>query len=221
MRARVSNRGLVWAASLCSQRRARRGGGRSRRFHFCIERLQSVRRLFLQLRNFVIPAARRPEARTVGRVPDLVGSRLPSPYHFRARIQSFQAVAVPFRGGRPSKRSPMSTKRSRGCERRRRNKDRPPSFLARISKSKLFLSKLLQTILWWFCVISKGYKTSKPHSAVSKFFRLCRLLSAAFSMPPDRIPSLRAVWARACPAIRRRLCCRRVKGAFMVEDRSG
>ena len=33
-----------------------------------------------------------------GRVPDLVGSRLPSPYHFRARIQSFQAVAAPFPG---------------------------------------------------------------------------------------------------------------------------
>jgi hypothetical protein len=27
-----------------------------------------------------------------------VGSRLPSPYHFRARIQSFQAVAAPFPG---------------------------------------------------------------------------------------------------------------------------
>ena len=72
----------------------------------------------------------------------------------------------------------MSTKRSRGCERRRRNKDRPPSFLPRISKSKLFLSKLFQTILWWFCVISKGYKTSKPHLVASKFFRRCRLLSA-------------------------------------------
>jgi hypothetical protein len=33
------------------------------------------------------------------RVPDLVGSRPPSPYHFRARIQSFQAVAAPFPGG--------------------------------------------------------------------------------------------------------------------------
>src|SRR5271154_1632279 len=33
-----------------------------------------------------------------GRVPDLVGSRLPSPYHLPARIQSFQAVAVPFPG---------------------------------------------------------------------------------------------------------------------------
>ena len=32
------------------------------------------------------------------RVPHLVGSRLPSPYHFRARIQSFQAVAAPFPG---------------------------------------------------------------------------------------------------------------------------
>jgi hypothetical protein len=27
-----------------------------------------------------------------------VGSRFPSPYHFRARIQSFQAVAAPFQG---------------------------------------------------------------------------------------------------------------------------
>jgi hypothetical protein len=32
------------------------------------------------------------------RVPHLVGPRLPSPYHFRARIQSFQAVAAPFPG---------------------------------------------------------------------------------------------------------------------------
>ena len=31
-------------------------------------------------------------------VPDLVGSRFPSPYHFRARIQSFQGVAAPFPG---------------------------------------------------------------------------------------------------------------------------
>ena len=49
----------------------------------------------------VILAVRQPEPRTVSRtalVPDLVGSRLPSPYHFRARIQSFQAVAAPFPG---------------------------------------------------------------------------------------------------------------------------
>ena len=32
------------------------------------------------------------------RVPDLVGSSLPGPYHFRARIQSFQAFAAPFPG---------------------------------------------------------------------------------------------------------------------------
>ena len=119
---------------------------------------------------------------------------------------------------RPSKRSPMSTKRSRGCERRRRNKDRPPSFLPRISKSKLFLSKLFQIILWWFCVISKGYKTSKPHLVASKFLRRYRLLSAAFSIPPGRIPSLRAVWARARSAVCGRLYCRSVRGAFMAEE---
>jgi hypothetical protein len=33
-----------------------------------------------------------------GRVPDVVGSRLPRPYHFPARIQSFQAFAAPFPG---------------------------------------------------------------------------------------------------------------------------
>ena len=40
--------------------------------------------------------------RTLGqpraRVPDVVGSRHPRPYHLRARIQSFQAVAAPFAG---------------------------------------------------------------------------------------------------------------------------
>jgi hypothetical protein len=34
----------------------------------------------------------------MARIPDLVGTRLPSPYHFPARIQSFQAVAAPFPG---------------------------------------------------------------------------------------------------------------------------
>jgi hypothetical protein len=53
--------------------------------------------------------ARRPPSPTVGsgrenagtaarRIPDIVGSRLPRPYHSRARIQSFQAVAAPFPG---------------------------------------------------------------------------------------------------------------------------
>ena len=37
--------------------------------------------------------------RHLPRVPDLVGSRLPSPYHFRARNQSFQAVAAQFPSG--------------------------------------------------------------------------------------------------------------------------
>jgi hypothetical protein len=63
-------------------------------------------------------------------------------------------------------------------------------------------------------VISKGYKTSKPHLVVSKFFRRCRLLSAAFSIPP----ALRAVWARARSPVRGRLYCRSVRGAFMAEE---
>src|SRR6202044_1523376 len=65
-----------------------------------IERLQDVRRLFLPLCNFVTLTFLRLLSRSGhrARVPYLVGSRLPSPYHFRARIQSFQAVAAPFPG---------------------------------------------------------------------------------------------------------------------------
>src|SRR5271169_1207159 len=54
-----------------------------------------------ELRNFATLSflGRQPESahgQPRARVPDLVGSRLPRPYHFRARIQSFQAVAAPF-----------------------------------------------------------------------------------------------------------------------------
>jgi hypothetical protein len=54
-----------------------------------------------QLCNFFILAACQAgvaHGRPRARVPDLVGSRLPRPYQFRARIQSFQAVAAPFPG---------------------------------------------------------------------------------------------------------------------------
>ena len=47
---------------------------------------------------FVILKAGLPEPRTVSRRTRSCGSRLPRPYHFRARIQSFQAVAAPFPG---------------------------------------------------------------------------------------------------------------------------
>jgi hypothetical protein len=47
---------------------------------------------------------------------------------------------------------------------------RPPSFSARISKSRLFGSKLFQTILWRFCGISRGYKGSKPNLMTPNFF---------------------------------------------------
>jgi hypothetical protein len=41
------------------------------------------------------------------RAPDVVGSRLPRPYHLRARIQSYQAVAAPFPGDSALPSSPL------------------------------------------------------------------------------------------------------------------
>src|SRR5271168_4016165 len=68
-----------------------------RRFQFCIRRFQSIRRLFLRLCHS--PGSPAGVAHGQPRaVPDLVGSGLASPYHFRARIQSFQTVAAPFPG---------------------------------------------------------------------------------------------------------------------------
>ncbi len=55
-----------------SRRRVRRRSERRRRFQFCIERFQSIGRLFLQLpqnRNLVVLGARQPEPRTAGRAP--------------------------------------------------------------------------------------------------------------------------------------------------------
>jgi hypothetical protein len=72
------------------------------------------------------------------RVPDLVVSRLPSPYQFRARIQSFQGVAAPFAGdsvvtsasraasatATPGSRDRRSARRQPPPRRRRRNRSR-------------------------------------------------------------------------------------------------
>jgi hypothetical protein len=55
-------------------------------------------------------ARRQPRAR----VPHLVGSTLPSPYHFRARIQSFQAVAAPFPGDSVLPSGPLAARSRRG-----------------------------------------------------------------------------------------------------------
>src|SRR5271156_3136056 len=63
--------------------------------------------LFLQLRHCGSSAGvahGRPRAR----VPHLVGSRLPSPYHFRARIQSFQGIAAPFPGDSTLSSDPLA-----------------------------------------------------------------------------------------------------------------
>jgi hypothetical protein len=51
---------------------------------------------FLQLSHSL--SARVAHGQPRARVPHLVGSQLSRPYHFRARIQSFQAVAAPFPG---------------------------------------------------------------------------------------------------------------------------
>jgi hypothetical protein len=64
-----------------------------RRFPFCSERIQSHRRLFLQLCN-----SRAAPWQPRAGVPDVVGSRRPSPYNFRAGIQSFQGVVAQFPG---------------------------------------------------------------------------------------------------------------------------
>jgi hypothetical protein len=45
-----------------------------------------------------------------------------------------------------------------------------PKFLPSFSKSSVFLSKLFQRFLWWFCGISRGYKVSKPKCPLSKLF---------------------------------------------------
>jgi hypothetical protein len=66
-------------------------------FSFASSDFKALGAFFCNFCNSVILA----ESRTVSRAPrllHLVGSPLPSPYHFRARIQSFQPVAAPFPG---------------------------------------------------------------------------------------------------------------------------
>ncbi len=73
-------------------------------FQFCIERFQWLGRLFLQLwptpesLSLFRPFSRSAPGQPRARILDLVGSRLARPYHFPARIQSFQAAAAPFPG---------------------------------------------------------------------------------------------------------------------------
>src|SRR5277367_2189984 len=50
------------------------------------------------LGSYVLANSRAAPRQPRARLPDVVGSGLPSPYHFRARIQSFQGVAAPFAG---------------------------------------------------------------------------------------------------------------------------
>jgi hypothetical protein len=83
-------------------------------------------------------------------------------------------------------------------ERRRRNKGGFQAFSPSLSKSRLFLSKLLQRKLWRFCGVSTGCKPSKPKVSLSKYIRAVRLLSAVVptTLRPFR-PLPPAVWRSA------------------------
>src|SRR5271163_2229364 len=67
------------------------------RFHCFARRKISFRPRASNSTTFLRPPAGA-HGQPRARVPDVVASRLPRPYHSRARIQSFQAVAAPFPG---------------------------------------------------------------------------------------------------------------------------
>ncbi len=99
-------------------------GGDRRPLQFCIERFQNHRRHFLQLWQ---PWHSCGVAHGQPRAPllHLVGSRLPSPYHFRARIQSFQPVAAPFPGDSVLPSGPLAPRFRRPKRLRSKTDDRP------------------------------------------------------------------------------------------------
>jgi hypothetical protein len=100
-----------------------------RRFQFCIRRFQSIRRFFLQPCH---SPGRHPESASgqPRAVPDVVGSGLASPYHFRARIQSFQTLAAPFPGDSVLPSGPLAPRSRRpkrlGSKDRRSARQSPP-----------------------------------------------------------------------------------------------
>jgi len=88
-------------------RRGRRQSNPSAYFSSASSEVKVLGAFFWQLRHCGSSAGvahGRPRAR----VPDLVGSRLPSPYHFRARIQSFQGIAAPFPGDSALSSDPLA-----------------------------------------------------------------------------------------------------------------
>ena len=79
-----------------------------------MERFQSVGRLFLSLSRSCGSQSERTVSRAP-RVPDLVASTLPRPYHFPAWIQSFQAVAAPFPGDSVLPSDPLAPRSGRNA----------------------------------------------------------------------------------------------------------
>jgi hypothetical protein len=169
--------------------------GRRRRFQFCIGRFQSVRRLFSFFCNFVILATHPPESGTVSRAPV---------YHI-LWVRGFRAHTISGRGFnffKPLRRHFRPTPFCRPVLSRRDSGNRNASFQKIDDQSR-----------------------RSPRPRISRKNLLSGLGApwAPFGRIPDAIapiPPLRA-GCRARSAVRGRLCCSRVGGAFMVEGASG
>ena len=173
--------------------RPMRPTGKRRRFQFCIERFQSVGRLFLQL-----PRRRLGVYKSIfwliylcyQCIASNTKSMTATCTNFWRLNRARAELRRPRANGRRTAAS-ASTRRSR-CRSSARSRTRarhgahrrgktrfggappPPSFSPSFSKSRLFFSKLFQRKLWPFCGISMGCKASKPNSVLFQIF--CFLL---------------------------------------------
>ncbi len=139
------------------------------RFQFCIERFQSARRLFLQL----LPSRGSPAGVAHGQPRPCTtswGFEASEPNHFRARIQSFQAVAAPFPGNSARRRRP-DPRNALGKERKRRNEGGLPSFLSKLFQIQAVFRQGFPKKALAFCGISRGYKSSKRQLRTFQIFR--------------------------------------------------
>ena len=117
-RRRASPGGLHRGAGKADRKSASRDTARTERSADS----NSILRLFkdLQAGKVSLAPPSRPTLLSVGahgrarvRLPHLVASRVPSPYHFRAQIQSFQLVAAPFPGDAVLPSGSLATRWSR------------------------------------------------------------------------------------------------------------
>src|SRR5271170_3419408 len=130
--------------------------GDRRRFQFCIERFQGLRRLFLQLSNFVILAVRQPEPRTVS---------CPPVYQI-LWVRGFRAHTIPGRGFnlfKPLRRHFRATPFCRQALSRRDPSDRRSGVTQLFAAILAFFAGPFEDV----CMISIGYRilqSSLPQS---------------------------------------------------------